>query len=122
MSGQDRWSAAMAAMSTLAAEAAQTAATQDPTEGEEESPTLKAETDYPEGTFTSVAAEGGEVDEDGLAGEGQGGGLDIESATTFSTPGTWRMSDVYSAIYDSWRAWRAVQGSETRDKAKVSGL
>ena len=46
------------------------------------------------------------------AGRGEGreipdeGGRERESATTFATPGVWRISDVNSEIYASWRCWR----------------
>ena len=69
----------------------------------------------PEGTFTPAA----------VAGPGEGtacGGLDIRSATIFCVPGTWTMSAVNSAIYESCRCCLAVQLSETRDKANVNGL
>jgi hypothetical protein len=38
------------------------------------------------------------------------------------TPATWRISEVYSATYERWRACLAVQGSETLLRAYVRGL
>jgi hypothetical protein len=72
-------------------------------EAEEPPAALKAATADPRGAFTAVAAEAG-----GTAPGGQG-----VSATMLLTPATWRMSEVYSATYERWRACLAVHGSET---------
>jgi hypothetical protein len=61
---------------------------------------LKAATDNPEGTFMSATTEAGPA---GLEAEevdccGQGGGLDIVSATTLLTPDIYQISEVYSAM------------------------
>ena len=69
----------------------------------------------PKGTFTLAA----------VAGPAAGtacGGLDIRSATMFRWPGTWMMSAVNSADYDSWRCCLAVREVEILESAKVSGL
>ncbi len=73
-------------------------------EAEEPPAALKAATADPAGAFTAVAAE---------AGAAAPGGRERVSATMLLTPATWRMSEVYSATYDSWRACLAVHGSET---------
>jgi len=76
---------------------------------EEEPPAaLKAATADPRGAFTAVAAEAG-----GTA----PGGRERVSATMLLTPATWRMSEVYSATYERWRACLAVHGSETQLRA-----
>ena len=49
-------------------------------------------------------------------------GLDIVSATTFSFPGIWRISEVYSVIKLSWRDCLEDQGGDTRHIACVNGL
>jgi hypothetical protein len=73
-------------------------------EVEEPPAALKAATADPRGAFTAVAAEAG-----GTA----PGGRERVSATMLLTPATWRMSEVYSATYERWRACLAVHGSET---------
>jgi hypothetical protein len=83
-------------------------------EEEEEPPAvLKAATADPRGAFTAVTAEAG-----GTAPGGRG----RVSATMLLTPATWRMSEVYSATYERWRACLAVHGSETLLRAYVRGL
>jgi hypothetical protein len=83
-------------------------------DGEEEPPAaLKAATADPRGAFTAVAAEAG-----GTA----PGGRERVSATMLLTPATWRISEVYSATYERWRACLAVYGSETLLRAYVRGL
>jgi len=49
-------------------------------------------------------------------------GLDIVSAITFSIPGIWRISEVYSVIKLSWRDCLEDQGGDTRRIACVNGL
>ncbi len=63
-------------------------------------PALKAATDDPEGTFTSVPAEAGPagLDGEGAARCGHGGSLGIVSATTLLTPDMCLISEVYSAM------------------------
>jgi hypothetical protein len=73
-------------------------------EAEEPPAALKAATTDPRGAFTAVSAKAG-----GTA----PGGRERVSATMLLTPATWRMSEVYSATYDSWRTCLAVHGSET---------
>ncbi len=73
-------------------------------EAEEPPAALKAATADPRGAFTAVAAEVG-----GTA----PGGRERVSATMLLTPATLRMSEVYSATYDRWRACLAVHNSET---------
>ncbi len=73
-------------------------------EVEEPPAALKAATADPRGAFTALAAEAG-----GTA----PGGRERVSATMLLTPATWRMSEVYSATYERWRACLAVHGSET---------
>jgi hypothetical protein len=74
---------------------------------EEEPPAaLKAATADPTGAFTAVTAEAG-----GTA----PGGWERVSATMLLTPAMWRMSEVYSATYERWRACLAVHGSETAE-------
>jgi hypothetical protein len=69
-------------------------------DAEEEPPAaLEAATADPRGAFTAVAAEAG-----GTA----PGGQERVSATTLLTPATWRISEVYSATYERWRACLAV--------------
>jgi hypothetical protein len=83
-------------------------------DGEEEPPAaLKAATADPRGVFTAVTAEAG-----GTAPDGR----ERVSATMLLTPATWRMSEVYSATYERWRACLAVHGSETLLRANVRGL
>jgi hypothetical protein len=83
-------------------------------DAEEEPPAaLKAATADPRGAFTAVAAEAG-----GTA----PGGRERVSATMLLTPAMWRISEVYSATYERWRACLAVQGSETLLRAYVRGL
>jgi hypothetical protein len=75
---------------------------------EELSPALKAATADPAGAFTAVAAEAG-TETPGVADEKMmTGSRDRVSATTLLTPAMWRISEVYSATYDSWRACLGV--------------
>jgi hypothetical protein len=73
-------------------------------EVEEPPAALKAATADPRGAFTAVATEAG-----GTA----PGGRERVSATMLLTPAMWRMSEVYSAMYERWQACLAVHGSET---------
>ena len=57
--------------------------------------------------------EGGEIPDEG--------GRERESATTFAAPGVWRISDVNSEMYASWRCWWADQGGETLERAETRG-
>jgi hypothetical protein len=98
MFGQDSCALGMDAQSSCALAVAQTTAT---IEGEEV-PTMacKAAAEDPEGAFISDAAEAGPegVEEEGAGCCGNGGGLDIVSATTLLTPEMCWMFKVYSAM------------------------
>jgi hypothetical protein len=144
--GQDRCAAAIAAKSTAPPVAAVIAAKVAAGSGGRDDtwPALKAAAADPAGAFTAAAAEAGEEDDDGefppalkaatanpggtftaVAAEAGGtapGGRERVSATMLLTPATWRISEVYSATYDRWRACLAVHGSETLLRAYVRGL
>ena len=46
------------------------------------------------------------------------GGQERESATTFTAPGVWWISEVNSEMYASWCCWGVDEGSETLESAR----
>ena len=69
-------------------------------------------------TFDTMApgagrGEGGEIPDEG--------GRERESATTFAAPEVWRISDVNSEMYASWRCWQEDQGGETLERVETRG-
>ncbi len=70
----------------------------------------------PARTFTAATADAAEDEEEAP------GGLESVSATMLLRPAMWRISEVYSATYGSCRACLDVQGSDTLERAKMSGL